>query len=407
MENKSSEKNKILNSFSIVLQGPLYDWNVIQSAQLISQWRTIFPNSKIIFSISQSDLIIFDGAGIIPKLRITRLHRNNVVFQDALNLIDRFCDTIVLSNSAVVLPPVKRGLRENNCNLQIAAAKAGLEQVDTDYVLRIRNDILFTDNTFIDYYLENKDFPRGKYTVLKQRVLISEFFTLNPFTLERLPFHYSDWMHFGLTEDVRKLWDVPAYGIVDATYYQRHPYKKGTGARENTFISRYAVEQYIAITIFKKYFPNLKLHYHNDHTSINESMHILSDNFIISDFAKTNIYFEKYQHIINDKDIHLVCVSPSAWKKIVLNETNGKKPYTVLFASEITRANNILTRNPKNEAFPQPADFRTRLFFKFLLLVLNKKKRRKLTENPKKFFLDSKNPLTRSLGKKYISYMGL
>ncbi|QBL94384.1 hypothetical protein KSAC_21810 [Komagataeibacter saccharivorans] len=406
MTNSTIKKDDILNSLSIVVQGPLYDWNIVQTAQLISQWRSIFPKSKIIFSISQSDLIIFEGSGIIPKLRIVRIHRNNIVFQDALALIDKFCDIVVMSDSAIVLPPVKSGLRENNCNLQIEAAKAGLRLVDTDYVLRIRNDIVFSDTSLIDYYIDNYNLPRGKYAALKQRVLISEFFTLNPFTFEKLPFHYSDWMHFGLIEDVKKLWDVPSYGIIDATYYQRNTYKKGSGPRENTFISRYAVEQYLAITVFKKFFHNIKLDYHNDTASINESLYILADNFIISDFTKTKIYFAKYQHIMRHNNINIVCMTHEAWKKIVFNaEKNINIQY--LFKKEIEIANKSLKNNPNNEDFPPPKDIMTKIFFKILIYFLSENKKNKLKRNPKKFFADSKNSITKRFGEKYISSMGL
>ncbi|ARW17155.1 WavE lipopolysaccharide synthesis family protein [Komagataeibacter europaeus] len=400
------KKDDILNSLSIVVQGPLYDWNIIQTAQLISQWRSIFPKSKIIFSISQSDLIIFEGPGIIPKLRIARIHRNNIVFQDALALIDDFSDIIVMSDSAIVLPPVKQGLRENNCNLQIEAAKAGLRLVDTDYVLRIRSDIVFSDTSLIDYYIENFNLPRGKYAALKQRVLISEFFTLNPFTFEKLPFHYSDWLHFGLTEDVKKLWDVPAYGIIDATYYQRNPYKQGSGPREKTFFSRYAVEQYIAITVFKKYFHNIKLDYHNDMTSVDESLYILADNFIISNFKKTKIYFAKYQHIMQHNNINIVCMSQEAWKKIVSNAGKSVN-FKNLFKNEAEIAKKSLKNNPNNETFPPPKDIKTKIFFKILFYILSKNKKNKLKTNPKKFFSDSKSPITKYFGEKYISSMGL
>lgn len=406
MNNNAIKKDDILNSLSIVMQGPLYDWNIVQTAQLISQWRNIFPQSKIIFSISQSDLIIFDGPGVIPELRIARVHRNNVTFQDALALINQFCDIAVMSDSAISLPPVKKGLRENNCNLQIEAAKCGLRLVETDYVLRIRNDIVFSDTSFIDYYIENFDLPRGDYTALKQRVLISEFFTLNPFTFERLPFHYSDWLHFGLTEDVKKLWNVPAYGIIDATYYQRNSYKKGSGPRENTFTSRYAVEQYLAITVFKKYFQKIKLDYHNDTTSINESMYILADNFIISDFTKTKIYFEKYQHIMSHGNINIVCLSHDAWKRIVFNRGKNVSFYN-LFKKEIEISEKSLKNNPNNEIFPTPNDLLTKIFFKILLSLLDNRKRNKLQNSPKIFFADSRNPITRFFGKKYISSMEL
>ncbi|KON63017.1 hypothetical protein KOEU_34990 [Komagataeibacter europaeus] len=61
---------------------------------------------------------------------------------------------------------------------------------------------------------------RRAFRSLKRRILISEFFTLDPYMFEILPFHYSDWFHFGLTED------VPPDNIMDARYCEINPYQK-------------------------------------------------------------------------------------------------------------------------------------------------------------------------------------
>ncbi|WP_039795474.1 WavE lipopolysaccharide synthesis family protein, partial [Komagataeibacter europaeus] len=398
---KSLDKKYIVNSLSIVVQGPLNKKNIIQTAQNISGWRHIFGSCRIVFSISQTDIMVFDGPGIISNPRLIKKYCNNGLFYDALALITECCDVITLSGAAVSMPPVKRGVGNNNCNLQIESAKAGLEHANTEYVLRTRSDILFIDDKFIDFYIKNQALPRHRFAALKQRVLISEFFTLNPYTFETLPFHYSDWFHFGLTEDVRCLWDVPPYDIMDATYYERNPYQKSTGYREKKFLSKYAVEQYLYFTVFKKFFPELTLDYHDDHTSIKESIGILADNFVISDIIEVQTYFKKYEHLGKDEYIHSICIPYIMWKKIINN--NEKIDYEFLFSKDIGIAKVVLFDEEEyGKKSKIPNSIILKLFINILLVVVNKRNRIKLQKMPKAFFRDSKFMIIKYIGNLYF-----
>ena len=189
---------------SIVVQGGLTQANMLQVATACEHWRDLFPAAELILSISTTDLLL-GRSGVDGRLTSPRLvpaHRHDGMMRAALRALLRTCDKILLSEQAIPLPPVKTAPAVNNGNLQIAAAKSGLKHARGAYVLRIRSDAIITSRDFLRYYYDMASLPKDRAVILSERVLISELFTLSPFTLERMPFHYSDWLHFGLRRDV-------------------------------------------------------------------------------------------------------------------------------------------------------------------------------------------------------------
>lgn len=413
--NEKIFKKNILDSLSIIVHGALNKDNILRTAQILSGWKKLFGSCKIVFSISYTDIVVSENCGIAFSLRLVKKYEDDGRIRNALEVIKNSCSIIVFSDPAVTLPPVKIDSEENDCNLKINSVNSGLRVVDTEYVLVIKNDMIFTDDEFVDFYIKNISVPRKNYAALKQRVLISDFFTINPYTFEALPFHYSDWFHFGLTEDVRNLWDVAPYDVADSTYYEINPHRKNSNHQEKKFISRYATAQYLSFTVFKKYFPKIELEFHNDITSIDESINILADNFLISDHKYVKYYFPHCKNIMNDQLLKYFCISFDLWDKIV------KKPklidYKFLFHSEIRVAKRIHSeeerqkeQNRKNNqeivhsqnASKMDVLHKNRAFTLFLLAILGKRKRKKLIEDPHAFFRDSKSAFTRYMGREYL-----
>lgn len=321
-------------ALSILLQGGLFRANLVMTANHCAHWRALFPNAEIVLSVSVSDAVTGDvdiggsmsGTRLVPRLA------GNGVLAAALASIVTVCDRLVLSPGATPLPPIKTDSGINNCNLQIAAARAGLAHVSGAYTLRVRSDFVFADRSFLAYYAETHRQPRGRAAVLKQRVLISEFFTLNPYTLERMPLHVSDWFHFGLTEDVRALWDVPAMSFADAVYYKTVPHAPGSNVPERRFLVRLAVEQHIAKEALARHFPDLRLDYHNDLRSRDLTMRILLDNFVICDTARCRVLLDKYKRNFTDGKMRVVCVTADDWRTLA---TAREVDFASFFARKI------------------------------------------------------------------------
>jgi len=300
---------------SIVVQGPLLRDNLVQTATHCRHWRDLFPAAELILAISMTD-ILRDAA---PGRVMTAIHSvaalsDNGTVVAALATLVAVCDRICLADPQLPLPPIKSDTAApNNVNFQIAAAQAGLALASSSFVLRVRSDLIFLDRSFLDQYADAERVPRGGSAVLSRRVLISWLFTLNPFTVERLPLHFSDWFHFGLTEDVRRLWAVPFVMLRDAVHYRAHRFAPDSNDAERLFNTRIAVEQHLALHAFHDRFPDLRLDYHNDPNAIDRSLSILVDNYALCDLERARCVFEKYGTEFASPGKRVHCLTPSDW----------------------------------------------------------------------------------------------
>ncbi|WP_146221627.1 WavE lipopolysaccharide synthesis family protein [Komagataeibacter oboediens] len=308
---------------SIVIQGPWLQKNIQESALICRHWRQMFPEAEIIVSISSSDFIDFSintGENVLPEVAYAAF-KIDTIRKEALKVLFDTADIVIKAPDALPLPPIKNDTQSlNNINLQIQSAKAGLKYASRKYALRIRNDLCLMSKKFIDVYKRHAHDVRRHYASFTQRILIPEIFTINPLTLYRMPFHYSDWFHFGLTEDIRNLWeDVEDVSFCDAIYYENHPFLKDTNVLEKRFLIRLAVEQFIHFPYFKKKFPFLKLDRHNDTRSVNESLYMMADNFTVANLTEIQAYINKYQHVVKkiSKHTRVECISQNILDSII------------------------------------------------------------------------------------------
>ncbi|MCJ2184182.1 WavE lipopolysaccharide synthesis family protein [Novosphingobium sp. 1949] len=306
---------------SIVLQGGLSAGNSVAIANNCRHWRTMFPAAEIVLALSGTNLVKGDLEGrVLTACRLVEGHASDTGLAAALATIEASCDSIVLARPATPLPPIKSDAHSpNHVNLQIAAAQAGLAQASGEFVLRVRNDLILLDRGFIDQYFAGAALPRGDAAALGARVLVSWLFTLNPYTTERLPLHVSDWFHFGRLVDVRTLWDVPFLELHDAIHYKVHPYAEHSNLIERQFNLRLADEQFIAFHALKRFLPDLRLDYHNDHAGRDRCMDALLDNFIVCDLDATKCLFEKYGAEFSRYERTYHCITPAQWRALVDN----------------------------------------------------------------------------------------
>lgn len=302
-------------ALSIVVQGALFQGNLVETAIHCRHWRELFPHAEIILSVSITDVVTGEMQdGVFTDLRLVPRHQFDGYLATALAVIRESCDKVGLAHGALPLPPIKSDTpKANNMNLQIAAAQHGLALATGRHVLRIRSDMLFMDRSFLQQYQDGCRLPRGPAASLQGRVMISWLFTLNPFTVERMPLHFSDWFHFGLTSDVRRIWQVPPMTLRDAVHYRTRHHRDGSNNHERLFNVRIAVEQHLMYHCFKQDFPRLTLDYHNDHTSIEQSIDILIDNFVVCDLQRAHCVFEKYANEFLDESKRTHCITADAW----------------------------------------------------------------------------------------------
>ncbi|WP_102323784.1 WavE lipopolysaccharide synthesis family protein [Komagataeibacter saccharivorans] len=311
-------------SISIVIHGGCFEKNASELANILINYRKEFKESEIIFSISSSDFIDFNNSN---EFSISSYKKNMTSF---CYVVNKCADKIAYSHMAQSLPPVYRDGPNTHPNHMIESARNGLALASREFVLRTRNDLLFKDRSFIDKYIDlsKNYYKKGKYTVFSAPVMIASIYTLNPFAESRLPFHYSDWFNFGKLVDIRPIWDVPFITLDFATYYLNHYYKVGSMEKERNFFFRTAVEQYIYFNFFSSHFKNLRLDFHNDDRSINESIEILRDNFVVSDIYNLNVYYPKYLNGFEPCSDNNKRIKEDEWK--YLSSNRGIKPSVIL-----------------------------------------------------------------------------
>jgi hypothetical protein len=137
-----------------------------------------------------------------------------------------------------------------NVNRQIVSTNAGLRHADRPFALKIRSDLEVTGNGFLQLWAR---FPvrRPEWRVLKERIVASAWPTCN-FRRCPLPFALSDWFHFGLRQDVTRLWDLPLAADSDmARYFETRP--RPVPDKVPQLLSRYNAEQYVWLGCLRKH----------------------------------------------------------------------------------------------------------------------------------------------------------
>lgn len=200
-------------------------------------------------------------------------------------------DKLVCSDDpgSVVLDEVS-GVSDN-INRQLVSTRRGLEAATRPYCLKIRTDIL----------LENADFLKefGKWDALvpplhvMNRILICNYYTRNP-RVYPLPFHPSDWVLFGRTEDLKKYFSAPLEEASEIQWFKTHV-RTRKGFYTN-LLARYVPEQYLCINFLKHFEPVHCLCFDDASLqNIVQTEQMLAGDFVVLDYQKQfGISFTKY-----------------------------------------------------------------------------------------------------------------
>lgn len=180
----------------------------------------------------------------------------------------------------------------NNINRQLVSTEAGLAVAGRKYCLKFRTDMELLSADFINFFgkFDTKETPAQYF---KNRILISNFYTRNPRILP-VPFHPSDWIAFGLTEDLKKYYDIPLQDRSEMTWFQTH--KKYTRCFL-TNLARYVPEQYICLNFIKNnhYAVSCNNYYDASRDNIRQTEKFFADNMVVLDYSDNlGIKFLKY-----------------------------------------------------------------------------------------------------------------
>lgn len=264
--------------FSVVIQGPIVGKKSDsaenqQTQQCIDSIRRHLPDAEIIISTWKGE-------------ETDHLTADKILFSE--------------DPGAVTYNDFELKNTYNNNNRQIVSTFAGLQQASRRYSIKMRADLRLENTNFFEFLEKYTEVNRFHF--LKQRILVSTYFSRNP---EKLPllYHISDLFQIGLTEDLMALWNIPLQPEPETT--RAFPYSakiSNDPFRHNRYKMRYASEQYIWFAFCKKMGLDLSLNYFSEvpakliepaTTSIIDNFAILSPEQIGMSLPQRLIHGEK------------------------------------------------------------------------------------------------------------------
>jgi len=218
------------NEIEVVIQGPVSRKIAAQNgmgetAAVIASLRRILPEASVILSTWRGadvsgievDRVVFsDDPGSFPQNRNDEQQRNNV-------------------------------------NRQIVSTLAGLRACSRKYTLKLRSDTSLDHADFLTWF---ELFParnlEGK--ILEKRVLAWAAGSRHPrkspsvANSARVLFHPSDFVFFGLRQDLLNIWDIPLMTAVEADWFAMEPPRWASPRMKNRFYP----EDFIWTSFLKK-----------------------------------------------------------------------------------------------------------------------------------------------------------
>lgn len=190
----------------------------------------------------------------------------------------------------------------NNCNRELVSTFEGLKLANRKYALKIRSDIVFINNKITKIKFLNRK-REENYSYLKDRVLVcsvySRVYGIHNGTGQKVPilFHPSDWLYFGLREDVFSLFNIPLTKEPEFSQWfknrpqERYGYKDAHPFR----LWKFSPEGYIWTEYLRKN-HNINIDDKLDITpeKIELSRHSLINNFYMADQCQLGMKLAKY-----------------------------------------------------------------------------------------------------------------
>lgn len=179
------------------------------------------------------------------------------------------------------------GDKKNNNNRMILSTSNGLSIVNRKYTLKIRSDMILLNNNICK--IKDKYSRISKYRLFKNRIIVNDTYSIkyeeNSYGEKHWrPFHISDWLFFGLTSDIKILFNIPlAKEPETSRYFEIHKMPKNKFHRFPHLKWRMSPEQYVTSICAIKNFPNIKFKHILDYNdkNIKQSEIFIVNNFII------------------------------------------------------------------------------------------------------------------------------
>lgn len=245
-------------------------------------------------------------------------------------------DKLVLSEDPGALNTFLPGFepRPDNTNRQIVSSKNGLREATRKYAAKIRNDMIFQGSSWMAHF---ESYPkRGtEWKMFRERVITCSTWARDPrcpYTAQ--PFHPPDWVHIGLTEDVRLLWDIELQPQPEYAQWFLNRRVNLPTANEGD-IRRYSPEQYVWLSLLKK-FGTVHFHERGDNSEENTRITEVSfaNNLIILDLPQFPFVVHKYPHPPSPAYRVYRFISHAEWRR--LYQTHSARRTVAAQLSKVT-----------------------------------------------------------------------
>ena len=165
-----------------------------------------------------------------------------------------------------------------NFNRQLVSSASGLRAVKTPYAVKIRSDNYLTGNDFVS---AQRAFPErnGKDILFTERVVVNTSYFRKYADGKRLVMLPSDFFHFGRTEDLLKIWDIPLFQ--DLEY---DPTKAGHSQYYGAPMTAPHAEQMYCnawLGLLDPKAPRLKYRHHATPKMLEYWDHFIASNFVV------------------------------------------------------------------------------------------------------------------------------
>ena len=234
---------------TVIIQGHIYEG---LTPEVIHSVKRHLPQARVILSTCDSE---------VP---------------DSVRGYDRL---IVSPDPGSYAYPHRPEIRPNNINRQLVNTNAALQEVETPYVMKLRSDFVLTGSSFLHYF-ELYPGAETAYRVFGHKILACCYFTRHMRKGLPYPYHLSDLVFFGCTEDMRKLYNVPLMSRDEAYWNPQdlHQY-------------RYTPEQHIFIHCLRKNGFSADCKFYNDRRPVNieQTERYFASNFILLNFEQFNL----------------------------------------------------------------------------------------------------------------------
>lgn len=248
---------------SIIVQGPVQfkgGQNITRT--VLSDYKRVFPNSQLIFSTWEGE-----------------------------NVADLVFDNVIF-NVDPGHPDYGNRKSRYSVNRQIVATNAALGIISRDFCLKSRSDVSMLSPEFFRYF---NSFPsrHSNFRFTSERIIVANVTSVNPRKREKALHHPSDWIYFGLSKDIRDLWDIPLCNDEDATWFLGRQ-KRIPDLYVDSF-ARFQAEQYIWASFLKKHTNlNFRDAYDYSQEELIRSEEIFANNLIVLEPHQLSLKSYKY-----------------------------------------------------------------------------------------------------------------